>query len=203
MARRIIIRRTELVTDEQLVAQLDEALSGRIGNWQGWSQRRVVNAVDAAVKAIDPDAARERRQAAEDERRIGINALDNGMAEVSGTVAAAAAMAFDRRLSALAQQVCAADPRTMDQRRADALDALAQGGCLACACGQPDCHAAQNNCAADRGAVRVVINMVATDQTAHGAVTGPENWRATESSTPSRCARWPLRRPRCPSSSIP
>ena len=160
-AVRIIIRRTELVTDEQLVAQLDESLSGRIGNWQGWSQRRVVNAVDAAVKAIDPDAARERRQAAEDERRIGINALDNGMAEVSGTVAAAAAMAFDRRLSELAKQVCAADPRTMDQRRADALDALARGSCLACACGQPDCP----NSAAES---RVVINVVATDKTVCG-----------------------------------
>jgi hypothetical protein len=160
-AVRVIIRRTELVTDEQLVAQLDESLSGRIGNWQGWSQRRVVNAVDAAVKAIDPDAARERRQSAEDERRIGINALDNGMAEVSGTVAAAAAMAFDRRLSELAKQVCAADPRTMDQRRADALDALAQGRGLACACGQPDCP----NLAAES---RVVINVVATDRTVCG-----------------------------------
>ena len=162
-AVRTIIRRTELVTDEQLVAKLDESLSKRIGNWQGWSQRRVINAVDAAVRAIDPDAARERRQAAEDERRIGINTLDNGMAEVSGTVAAAAAMAFDQRLSELAKQVCGADPRTMDQRRADALDALARGSVLACACGQPDCPAA-----ADSGAVRVVINVIATDQTVNG-----------------------------------
>ncbi|BBZ37278.1 HNH endonuclease signature motif containing protein [Mycobacterium conspicuum] len=166
---RVIIRRTELVTDEQLVAKLDESLSGRIGNWQGWSQRRVVNAVDSAVKAIDPDAARERRQAAEDERRIGISALDNGMAEVSGTVAAAAAMAFDQRLSELAKQVCAADPRTMDQRRADALDALARGSCLACACGQPECPSrAGESPAAERGGVRLVVNVVATDQTAYG-----------------------------------
>ncbi|WP_394328731.1 DUF222 domain-containing protein, partial [Mycobacterium avium] len=43
------------------------------------------------------------------------------MAEVHGSVAAAAATAFDRRLSQLAKQVCPADPRTLDQRRADAL----------------------------------------------------------------------------------
>jgi len=168
-AVRVIIRRTELVTDERLMAELDESLSTRIGRWQGWSQRRVVNAVDAAVRAIDPDAARERRRAAEDERRIGINALDNGMAEVSGTVAAVAALAFDRRLSELAKQVCAADPRTMAQRRADALEALAQGSCLACACGRPDCPTRpEDSRAADRGAVRVVINVVATDQTVFG-----------------------------------
>jgi hypothetical protein len=170
-AVRVIIRRTELVTDERLVAELDESLSVRIGRWQGWSQRRVVNAVDAAVRAIDPDAARERRQAAGDERRIGISALDNGTAELSGTVAAAAAMTFDRRLSELAKQVCAADPRTMDQRRADALEALAQGSFLACACGQPGCPTRSGESrAADRGAVRVVINVVATDQTVHGTV---------------------------------
>jgi hypothetical protein len=173
-AVRLIIRRTELVTDERLVAKLDESLSARIGRWQGWSQRRVTNAVDAAVRAIDPDAARERRQAAENERRIGINALDNGMAEVSGTVAAAAAMTFDRRLSELAKQVCAADPRTMDQRRADALTALAEGSYLACACGQPDCPTrAEDGSAADCGAVRVVVNVVATDQTVYGEGDSP------------------------------
>jgi hypothetical protein len=61
------------------------------------------------------------------------------MAEVYGTVAAAAATAFDRRLSQLAKQECPEDPRMLDQRRADALAALAQGRRLACACGRPDC----------------------------------------------------------------
>ena len=49
------------------------------------------------------------------------------MAELYGSVAAAAATAFDRRLSQLAKQVCPADPRTLDQRRADALAALTDG----------------------------------------------------------------------------
>jgi hypothetical protein len=43
-----------------------------------------------------------------------------GVAEVYGGVAAVAAAAFDRRLSALAMQVGREDPRTLDQRRADA-----------------------------------------------------------------------------------
>ncbi|EUA05873.1 hypothetical protein I546_5966 [Mycobacterium kansasii 732] len=37
------------------------------------------------------------------------------------------AQVLDRRLSALAATVCAHDPRTRDQRRADALGALAAG----------------------------------------------------------------------------
>jgi hypothetical protein len=174
-AVRVIIRRTELVTDEQLVARLDASLAARISRWHGWSHRRVVNAVDAAVRAIDPDAARERRQAAADERHIEINALDNGMAEVYGKVAAEAATAFDRRLSQLAKQVCPADPRTLDQRRADALAALAQGRRLACTCGQPDCPTRTHNdiAASDRGGARVVINVVASGQTVYGDSSAP------------------------------
>lgn len=118
---RLIIGRTDLVTDEKLIAKLDRSLADRIGNWHGWSRQRIVNAVDAAVRTADPDAARERRLATEDERCIGISAAANGMAEIHGSVAASAAVAFDRRLSQLAKQVCPADPRTMDQRRADAL----------------------------------------------------------------------------------
>jgi hypothetical protein len=167
---RLIISRTDLVTDDTLIAGLDQSLAARIGKWHSWSRQRIVNAVDAAVRAADPDAARERRTAAEDDRYIGTRATDNGMAEVYGTVAAAAATAFDRRLSELAKQVCPADPRTLDQRRADALAALTEGRRLACACGQPQCptraDAADND--RDPGGARVVINVVASDRTVYG-----------------------------------
>ncbi|HWT48974.1 MAG TPA: DUF222 domain-containing protein, partial [Mycobacterium sp.] len=135
---RLIISHTDLVTDDELIAKIDQSLAARICNWHGWSRQRIVNAVDAAVRTVDPDAARERRVAAENDRHIGISALDNGMAEVYGSVAASAATAFDRRLSQLAKQVCPADPRTLDQRRADALAALTEGRALACSCGRAD-----------------------------------------------------------------
>ena len=172
---RLIISRTDLVTDERLIAKLDQSLAGRIGNWQGWSKQRIVNAVDAAVRSADPDAARERREAAGKDRYIGINAQDNGMAEIYGSVAAAAAKAFDCRLSQLAKQVCSADPRTLDQRRADALAALSEGRCLACACGQPDCpnRSGDEENGGAAGGVRVVINVVATDRTVRGEGSAP------------------------------
>jgi Domain of unknown function (DUF222) len=172
---RLIISRTDLVSDDELIAKVDQSLAARIGNWHGWSRQRIVNAVDAAVRTLDPDAARERRVAAEDDRHIGISALDNGMAELYGTVAASAATVFDRRLSQLAKQVCPADPRTLDQRRADALAALTQGRTLACSCGEADCptRASDGETERDTGGARVVINVVTSDQTVHGDGSAP------------------------------
>ncbi|OJZ75670.1 HNH nuclease [Mycobacterium paraffinicum] len=166
---RLIIGRTDLVTDEQLIAKIDQSLAERIGNWHGWSRQRIINAADAAVRTTDPDAVRERRLAAERDRHVGISATGDGMAEIYGSVAATAATAFDRRLSQLAKQVCPADPRTIDQRRADALAALAEGHGLSCACGQPECPRRVGDAAPDRDAeARVVINVVASDHTVYG-----------------------------------
>ncbi|OBH03532.1 HNH endonuclease signature motif containing protein [Mycobacterium sp. E3247] len=165
---RLIISRTDLVTDEKLIAEIDRSLAERIGSWHGWSKQRIINAVDAAVRAADPDAARERRVTAQNDRYVGISTKDDGMADIYGSVAATAATAFDRRLSQLAKQVCAADPRTLDQRRADALAALAEGRGLVCACGEPECPNRTSERGPDRGAAaQVVINVVASDQTVH------------------------------------
>ncbi|MCA2242210.1 HNH endonuclease [Mycobacterium sp. WUMAC-067] len=166
---RLVITRTDLVTDPEVIATLDESLAARIGNWHSWSRQRIVNAVDAAVRVADPDAARERRVAAEEDRYVAISAADNGMAEIRGSVAAAAATAFDRRLSQLAKQVCPADPRTMDQRRADALSALADGRGLGCACGQADCptRAGEHAREGEPTGARVVVNVVAGEQTVY------------------------------------
>jgi len=166
---RLIISRTDLVTDEGAMAHLDRSLAARIGNWQGWSRQRIVNAVDAAVRAVDPDAARERREVAENDRHIAVSAHGNGMADLYGSVAVAAATAFDQRLSQLAKDVCPADPRTLDQRRADALAALTEGRRLGCACGSPDCptRAGDEQGMPDPGGARVVINVVASDQTVY------------------------------------
>ncbi|OBA78821.1 HNH nuclease [Mycobacterium sp. 1164966.3] len=164
---KVFIRRSELVSEDK-VAELDASMSARIAGWQGWSRRRIINAVDAAVRALDPDAIRERRQDAEDKRRIDIRPGEHGMGEISGIMAATGAAALDRRLAQLANGVCAGDPRTLDQRRADALGALAQGQTLVCGCGQPHCANKTAPVRADRGGVATVINVLAGAQTVHG-----------------------------------
>lgn len=66
---------------------------------------------------------------------------------------------LDRRLIQLAHAVCEDDPRTIAQRRADALGALAAGAeRLACGCGNPDCPAGAD---AGERATRVVVHVVA------------------------------------------
>jgi hypothetical protein len=131
----LIIARTELVSDDALMAQLDASLAERIGSWQCWSRRRIINAVDAAVRAIDPEAVKERRARANNDRHMTVTPLPDGTAQVRGSLPATAGAAFDQRLAQLANAVCAKDSRTITQRRADALTALCEGRALACDCG--------------------------------------------------------------------
>ena len=163
----VIIARTELVSDE-LIGQLDASLAARIGRWSCWSRRRIINAVDHSVRAIDPDAAKERRVRADDDRHISVTPLPDGMAQVRGTLPASAGAAFDKKLSEMATSVCAKDSRTVAQRRADAATALVEGRNLACNCGQPECPARVADTEPAAGAVKTVINVIATESTVTG-----------------------------------
>ncbi|WP_181909885.1 DUF222 domain-containing protein, partial [Mycobacterium tuberculosis] len=72
-----------------------------------------------------------------------------------GRLYATDAAMLDRRLTEMAHGVCEDDPRTLAQRRADALGALAAGADhLACGCGKPDCPSGAGN---DERAAGVVI----------------------------------------------
>ncbi len=85
--------------------------------------------------------------------------------DLEGNVLGPDGHALDRRLDELASGVCAGDPRSRAQRRADALGALAAGaGRLACGCGSPDCPSA----AAPAPRSTVVIHVVAEQATVAG-----------------------------------
>ncbi len=159
----LIIVRTELVKDSA-IARVDSNLAGRISKWHCWSRKRIINAVDAAVRTIDPDAIRERVRM-EDNRHVDVTALGDGTAKVDGVVATDAAAAFDKRLTELATAVCRDDPRTLKQRRADAMKALAEGRPLACQCGADNCPNRTDDAVQP---TRMVINVVAGQQTVFG-----------------------------------
>ncbi|MET4431108.1 hypothetical protein ABIA65_004419 [Mycolicibacterium sp. 624] len=163
----LIITRTELVSDD-LIAQLDHSMAERIIHWQHWSRRRIINAVDAAVRAIDSDAAKERRVTADNARHVSIVAEPNGTARIRGSLSAPAAALVDKRLSEMARSVCAGDSRTTDQRRADALVALSDGRELACNCGASDCPTRVTAEPAAAGGARFVINVIASQETVDG-----------------------------------
>jgi Domain of unknown function (DUF222) len=83
---------------------------------------------------------------------------------VWGRLYATDAGVLKRRLTAMAHSVCDADPRTMAQRRADALGALAAGAQrLACTCGRPDCASAGSDGRASNVVIHVVTEAGALD----------------------------------------
>lgn len=86
---------------------------------------------------LDPAGARRRRERRQEDRDVRIRAVQDSMAVFDGLLPAPGAQTVAMRLREMSLQVCAADPRTMPQRRADALVALADGsGRLRCRCGR-------------------------------------------------------------------
>lgn len=114
------------------------------------------------MAVADPDAVRQVRERARD-REVSIWNSADGMGEVYAQLYATDAQALDARLNALVATVCAGDPRSTDQRRADALGALAAGADrLACRCDNPDCAAE------GRPVSAVVIHVVAEQASVKG-----------------------------------
>ncbi len=86
---------------------------------------------------LDPLGAQRRRERRQDQRDVRIRAVQDSMAVFDGLLPAPGAQTVAMRLREMSLQVCGQDPRTMPQRRADALVALADGsGRLRCTCGR-------------------------------------------------------------------
>ncbi len=159
-----VVHRTELMTDPDAIPRMDRWLERNAPRWGKWSRNRMVEAIDYWVQVLEPAAVREARSI-DETRHIGVSPLHSGLAEIWGDVRTPDALAFDQRLDELAATVCSADPRTKEQRRADALSALAaRAMTMACECGSPDCPAAGGD--APIGAV--MIHVMAEQATVHG-----------------------------------
>ena len=133
--------RTHLVIDEAAMAAIDADLAAVITGWGTLSQARVDTAVDEAVAVHDPDARRW-FEAAEQGMDIQFGKPDDetGTCSVWGRMYLTHAELIQRRLTAMARAVCAADPRTVGQRRAEAMAAVFTGADrIACLCGAGDC----------------------------------------------------------------
>jgi Domain of unknown function (DUF222) len=156
--------RTMFVADEVLEA-VDAALAQDAVGWGPLSQTKLEQRIDVLIEEHDPLAVR-RLQTAARGRDISIGDRDDatGTASVWGRMLAPDAALLRTRLTAMAHGVCNDDPRTLGQRRSDAMGALAAGSeHLSCLCGKPDCPAAS----ADGRAGAVVIHIVAD----HSALT--------------------------------
>jgi hypothetical protein len=155
-----IVWHTDLIKDPQTLQIVDAALAKDAKQFGPLSAAKTAAAIDAIVDRHDPAALRRNRASARGRDVVIYPADDNtGTASLWGSLLAPDATVLDRRLTQMALEVCEDDPRTIAQRRADALGTLAAGGeRLACACGNADCPAAADT---DPRATAVVIHVVA------------------------------------------
>lgn len=166
-----LINRSDNVEDPVVLARLDAALASQAPRWMRMSGPKLAERIDMWVARCDPAAVRERRVTPQD-RYVAFGPLTAaGMAGLFGSLPVPDAVVVDDRLDAVAATVCKQDPRTPDQRRADALVAIAAGRkTLACGCGSADCPAAGE---AGPPAAQVVIQVIAEQAAVEGRSQDP------------------------------
>jgi hypothetical protein len=166
-----IVWHTDLIKDPDTLRLVDETLAQDATHFGPLSVSKTAQAIDAIVDRHDPAAVR-RARAGGRGRDVVISPADDhsGTANLWGSLFANDAAVLERRLTQLAHDVCRGDPRTLAQRRADALGALAAGADrLACGCGSTDCPTGGDP---DPRAAAVVIHVVA-EQAALDAAPDP------------------------------
>ncbi|NKZ14214.1 HNH endonuclease [Mycolicibacterium septicum DSM 44393] len=164
----MIIARTG-IADPEVWAVLDAELAARAHRWMRLSEPKLRDRVDQWIAKLDPNGERVPPNLVE-ERFVQIEPHSPGRASVWGNVDAADGAALNQRLDAVAATVCENDPRTQQQRRADAVGPLARlESHLPCLCGLPDCPAGQKRAAANAA----VIHVLADQATLEGAADDP------------------------------
>lgn len=170
---RTIAYRTDLITDREVLAAVDRELAVKVTRWPSMSASRLAGMIDKIVAKVDLDAVR-RRKEQQAEREVSFqDFVEGGLSEMRGTLLSVDARAVDKALNALVATVCEHDPRSRDQRRADAMGALAvRADRLGCRCGRADCAAGGRPAASP-----VVIHVIAEQATVDGAGEQP-GWLA-------------------------
>jgi hypothetical protein len=164
---RACVFRTGLIVDDEVLARIDARLAERAPRWGVMCRSELAGRIDKIVARVDLDAVRRRADRLAG-REVTVGDVDNGLAELNATLFSADAHAAADRLTALANTVCEADPRTLAQRRADAFAALTVGADrMSCRCGSADCPAVGTVASA------VVIHVIAEQATIDGTGDAP------------------------------
>ena len=157
-----IVWRTELIKDTAALELADKALAEEAVRFGPLSVAKTEAAIDDIVDRYDPAALRRSRATARG-REVVVDSRKgrDGTTNFWGQLYSTDAEVLDRRLTQMAHEVCDDDPRTIAQRRADALGALAAGADrLACTCGKEACAGGVD---VDARATSVVVNVVAEE----------------------------------------
>ncbi|WP_208617928.1 HNH endonuclease signature motif containing protein [Gordonia lacunae] len=137
---RLIISRTELIpADDPITPALDAEIAATIRRRTGvWDRARLRDMVDRLVFRHDPDAVRQRRKDAMDQRGVWTHELPDGTAELTAVMSAENVRIAAKTVSVLADAVCARDGRTRGHRRSDAMFALLTRTSFDCHCDSPE-----------------------------------------------------------------
>ncbi|MET4166238.1 DUF222 domain-containing protein [Gordonia terrae] len=179
----IALKRTELITDDEEMQTVDAHLAEAIFARATMSTTRFTAMVDAIVATWAPEAIRRRKERVTKDRKVTVtpDRFTPGQSRISGTLPVADAAEFDARLSSMAGDVHAGDPRTLPERRADALKALARSQTsIACQC--HDCTNAATE--SDNAAVQDIDDTRRVDEAPVADPPGP-----TASPSPSQAPR--------------
>jgi hypothetical protein len=134
-----ITARTALVRDRDAQRAVDKAFAEVLSDWAPMSEEKLNTAIDAIVAEHDPHGVYRTKLTAKG-RNIQFDYDGSGMATMFGTLFATDAKAYEKRLKVLASTVCPGDPRTVEQRRADAVHSITHAlDYLPCLCGSDDC----------------------------------------------------------------
>ncbi|WP_162938390.1 HNH endonuclease signature motif containing protein [Mycobacterium kyogaense] len=161
---RTIVSRTALVLDPATLRLLDGHFVDAVAGWGVLSQKKLEAAIDVWIETYDPDAVRRVRDRSRDRSfTIGDRSDADGVTSVYGQLAASDAALLAARLAMMIASVCEHDPRTLNQKRADSIGAIAVGAtALTCRCGRPDCTAARVD---DGRASSITVTVIADHAT--------------------------------------
>ena len=158
LARRIVDR-TELIMDRDLLATIDTGIADKATRWGTLSKKKLDACIDMIVNEHDPGALKSARKTVR-KRRIWFGESKDGVTEFAGVMDTVDAALVKQRVALMAKSVCKDDPRTLEQRRVDALAAMGAGSShLQCRCGSPACPAAED----DGRASNVVVHIYADE----------------------------------------
>jgi Domain of unknown function (DUF222) len=167
---RTIEYRTALITDDEAIARVDVLVAEHVTAWGPLSAKKLEQAIDAIVDRVDPGALRRSRNTScQRDVEFGSPSDEAGFTSMWARLYAPDAAVLQQRVDAMARAVCEDDPRTLGERRSDALTALATGITeLACGCASTDCPAAARDVTP---ATPAVIHVVAHADTVDSART--------------------------------
>jgi hypothetical protein len=185
MLVRVIEYRTALVTDAEAIARLDELLAAQVMAWGPLSVRKLEQAIDGIVDRVDPGALRRSRKATCDrDVQFGSPSDEAGFTSMWARLYAPDAVVLEQRVEQMARSVCEDDPRTLGERRSEALAAVAAGIFeLACECGGSECASAARDARRPATALIHVVAHADSVEAAHA-----ENGGDTPTPSPSPAA---------------